>query len=102
MGRLLVRAIYRPPVTSIGLMAFAALVALRADASSIAIVPQVILRARPPSPLPPGSPGTLAHAIEAQRKRRYFWRAENEGTMPDRNPDGKCPPEMANVDGRFC
>jgi formylglycine-generating enzyme len=74
-----------------------------AEARTIAIVPRTALRTRPQSKLVPGSVGTLEHAIVAQDKRRgRYRRPQTEGVIPDRDPDGVCPKEMSNVDGRFC
>jgi sulfatase modifying factor 1 len=79
---------------------------LPADASTMAVVPRVVLRARPPPRLVPGAPGTLLHAIAAQDKKfkRGRWkRPQSEGSIPARDPDGICPSkEMAIVDARFC
>jgi len=72
------------------------------EASARTIAARTAIRARAPSKLVPGSPGTLDHAIVAQDKRRRFKRPQTEGTIPDRDPDGTCPKEMGNVDGRFC
>ena len=41
-------------------------VVVPAAASTVGAVSEVVLAARPPSSLPPGSAGTLAHAIAAQ------------------------------------
>jgi formylglycine-generating enzyme len=73
-----------------------------ADARTIAVVPRVALRARRPPQLAAGSPGTLVHAIAAHEKKWRWKRQQSEGVLPDRDPEGTCPPEMAVVDGRFC
>src|SRR5262249_9792124 len=72
------------------------------DARTLAVVPRVSLRVRPPPRLAPGSPGTLVHAIAAQDKRRRYKRPQSEGNVPERDPDGVCPTGMSNVDARFC
>jgi hypothetical protein len=50
--------------------------------------------------LAPGSPGTLAHAIANHPLTQHAPVAE--GTLPGVRAGGSCPPEMANVDDRFC
>lgn len=76
--------------------------ALPADASTVRIANDAVLRVRAPSPIAPGSPGTLVHAIAAQEKRVRWKRPQVEGAVPEIEPNGTCPPEMGNVDGRFC
>jgi formylglycine-generating enzyme len=73
-----------------------------ADARTLGIVPKVMLRARKAPKLAAGAKGTLARAIADQDKKRKWKRPQTEGTLPEIDPDGSCPPEMGNVDGRFC
>jgi len=63
--------------------------------------PRALLFARPPRRFVPGSVGTLEHAIAEQERRRRK-RPQTEGTLPERRLEGTCPPEMSNVDARFC
>jgi formylglycine-generating enzyme len=76
--------------------------AVPAYARTIAVVPRVMLRARAPSRLLPGSPGTLAHAIRVADEKRRWTRPHSEGALTERDPDGTCPSEMAIVDERVC
>lgn len=80
----------------------AMLIALPAHARTFEVVPYVATRAQPAPRLAPGSPGTLGWAIAQQEKKIRFKRPQTDGTMPERDPDGICPREMANVDHRFC
>jgi formylglycine-generating enzyme len=88
-----------------GVVAFVCVVPV-ASASTVVAVKDAVLRARPSSRLPSGSPGTLVHAIAAQEKRvhhaRRWKRQQAEGSIPDIDPNGVCPKEMGNVDGRLC
>ncbi len=84
------------------MIATALVLAVPAHANTLEVVPRVTVRTRPPSKLAPGSPGTIGWANEQQEKKIRFKRPQSEGTIPDRDPDGMCPVEMANVDGRFC
>jgi hypothetical protein len=77
-------------------------IAVPAHARTIEVVPRVAIRARPPAKRAPGSPGTIGWAIAQQEKKVRFKRPQTEGSIPEPDPDGTCPPEMANVDERFC
>jgi hypothetical protein len=50
--------------------------------------------------LPPGAPGTLEHAIASYKPKHV--RPVDEGTLPSPRAGATCPPDMANVDERFC
>lgn len=80
----------------------ALLCVLPAAADTIQILPQVAARARPVPKLKAGEPGTIGFAIAQQEKKIHFKRPQVEGPIPERDPDGTCPKDMGNVDGRFC
>ena len=73
-----------------------------ADARTIEVVPHVTTRAQPKPKRAAGSPGTLGWAIAQQEKKIRYRRPQSDGTIGERDPDGTCPPEMGNVDQRFC
>ena len=77
-------------------------VAFSAHARTIEVVPHVTTRARPTPKRAPGSEGTIGAAIAKQAKKARHPRAQTEGVMAERDPDGRCPPEMGNVDQRLC
>lgn len=87
---------------TMALLAAAAGTALSAHARTVAIVPRVITRARPAPKRAPGSAGTIGAAVARQEKKIRWRRPQTEGSLPERDPDGECPSEMANVDQRFC
>lgn len=74
---------------------------ISADARTLAVLPR-LARARGGVSLPPGSEGTLAHAIARHNKRIRWRRPVTEGSVPERELDGTCPSEMSSVDDRFC
>jgi sulfatase modifying factor 1 len=47
-----------------------------------------------------GDPGTIEHAIAAYAPGTFH--PVEEGVLPPPVTDARCPPEMANVGGRFC
>ncbi|MBX3231749.1 MAG: SUMF1/EgtB/PvdO family nonheme iron enzyme [Labilithrix sp.] len=85
-----------------GMWAAGAMLVATAHARTIEVVPRVATRSAPAPKLAPGSPGTIGWAIAQQEKKVRFKRAQSEGALPERDPDGTCPAEMANVDRRFC
>lgn len=76
--------------------------ALSAHANTLAVVPHVATRARPAPKRAPGSDGTIGAAIAKQAKKVLHPRLQTEGDVPEPDPDGGCPAEMANVDRRLC
>jgi formylglycine-generating enzyme len=48
----------------------------------------------------PGDPGAIEHAIAAFAPAKFH--PVQEGTLAAPRPGARCPPEMANVGGRFC
>ena len=73
-----------------------------AAAETIHVVPWVATHVHPAPKLSPGAPGTIGYAIAQQEKKIRFKRPQVEGVVPARDPDGACPKEMGDVDGRFC
>ena len=65
-------------------------------------MPYVATHIRPPPQRVPGAPGTIGYAIAQQEKKVRYPRPQADGVLPERDPDGACPGEMGNVDGRFC
>jgi hypothetical protein len=86
------------------LVGVAAMIAnLPAHASTPLGLPHVAVRMKKPPTLAAGAPGTIGWAIaEHDKKVHGFKRPLTEGAVPEINPDGTCPPEMSNIDGRFC
>jgi sulfatase modifying factor 1 len=78
------------------------LVAVPAHATTIEVVPHTTTRARPKPKRRPGSEGTIGAAIEKQAKKVRHPRPQTEGEVGELDVDGRCPPEMGNVDQRFC
>ncbi len=80
----------------------AVLAAWPAAARTLEVVPYVATHIRPAPKLAPGSPGTIGYAIAQQEKKVRYPRPQADGVVPERDPDGACPRDMGNVDGRFC
>ena len=79
-----------------------AVIAGPAHATTIEVVPHVTVRARPKPKRAPGADGTIGAAIAKQAKKVRYPRPQTEGELADRDPDGRCPPDMGNVDQRLC
>lgn len=76
--------------------------AFPAHARTVRVVPHVATRVRPTPKRAPGTEGTIGAAIARQMKKVRHPRPQTEGDVAERDPDGVCPPEMANVDQRYC
>ncbi len=47
-----------------------------------------------------GAPGTIEHVIAAYAPGTFH--TVEEGALPPQRPNGRCPADMASIDGRFC